>query len=129
MGPSGPRALLVSVDRFASLSARGLHLRSRSTNGSLASDLPARGASATIAEGFVLPCGVPARGAGRFGPLGRLSRRPLVARRRALGRVLLEALAEPFHDLRRRSHLARRDIGQRALPALAPGRPLGLHAG
>ena len=125
MGPSGPRALLVCVDRFASLSARGLHLRSRLHGRIARKRSPTRDASATIAEEFALPSGLPARATGdsraSAGPVQALAS-DSPAPRTAPPRTS----PEPLHDLRGGAQVARRDVGERALPALAPGRALGL---
>src|ERR1700720_2673714 len=57
MDPSGPRALLVVVDRSASLSGRGLHFDLRLRQRCAHPVMHTREATSTIAERF----GVPAR--------------------------------------------------------------------
>src|ERR1700704_5776123 len=110
-GPSGPRALLV-CDRFASLSARGLHSSGPAPRGLLArTRAPTRDADPTIAEQIPPQRGLWAVSCRRF-------RTPWAIP----CRCLLEHPPEPLEHARGRLELLGGDVRQGLIPALLPGR-------
>ena len=121
MGPSGPRALLVCVDRSASLSARGLHLDWRARVSGTRILRVTRDAASTIAEDFGALDGLRCRV-----PEGAFAR----AACRRLAGIARRARPRPSRQGARARAWRRAARRRRRPPAPAPsgspGRALGL---